>query len=228
MIRSLFLLLAALLLVPLPAAAAVGDGVTVSRLQFAPGASGTRVKGRIRGYEVRTYVVGARAGQTMRVTLETANRSASFNVLPPGSSEAIFIGSIAGNSFTGQLARSGDFVISVGLMRRAARRGAVADYRLTVEIAGGRESWRDPPKNDFADSLMGGPDEWRVVGVPPGDRLNIRTKPFANAPIRASVPNGTRLANGGCRIVEGSRWCMVDLPGGSGISGWANGRYLRE
>ncbi len=228
MLRSVLVVIAALLLAPAASLAARADGVTVSRLRFEPGASSTVVRGRIAGYDVRNYVVSARAGQRMTVTFATRNLSASFNVLPPGSSEAIFIGSSAGNSFTGRLDRSGDYVVSVGLMRSAARRGAVADYTLKVAVTGSHEPWRDPPAHDFADGLTGGPDEWRVVGVPPGDFLNIRSKPFSNAPVLARVPNGTRLANGGCRIVDAARWCMVDLRGGSGISGWASGRYLRE
>lgn len=200
-----------------------------SRIRFAPGADSATLRGTIVGYETRDFVVGARAGQVMTVTMTTGNRSASFNILPAGSREAIFIGSVGGNAFTGRLARSGDFVISVGMMRNAARRGEVANFRLSVRIAGGAgQGFAEPPANDFADGLTGGPDIWRVAGVPPSDLLNIRRSPSPSAPVVASVPNGTRLANGGCRMVSGSRWCMVDVPGGSGLSGWANGRFLRE
>ncbi|MBN9015807.1 MAG: SH3 domain-containing protein [Rhizobiales bacterium] len=227
MLRYVLIVLSALALAP--SLAAAGEQPARSRIQFAPGTNAAMVKGRVVGYQVRDYVVGARAGQTMTVTLSTNNRSATFNVMPPFGDEAVFIGSVSGTRFSGRLDRGGDYVISVGLMRNAARRGERADYSLAVRIKGGAPiAVLPPPKNDFADGLMGGPDEWRVVGVPAGDLLNIRTKPAANAPRVASVPNGTRLANRSCRLVESSRWCLVEIPGGSGISGWANGRYLRE
>lgn len=214
------IVLAAWLAMPAAAEAA-------SRIRFAPGAESATLRGRIIGYEVRDYVVSARAGQVMTVTMASDNRAASFNILPAGSREAIFIGAVGGNTFTTRLARSGDTVISVGMARSAARRNEAANFRLSVRITGGA-GWAEPPAQDFADGLTGGPDTWRVAGVPPGDLLNIRRGPSPSAPVVASVPNGTRLANGGCRMVSGSRWCMVDVPGGSGISGWANGRFLRE
>jgi len=38
------------------------------------------------------------------VTLETSNSSNHFDVLPPGSAEAVFIGSTSGHEWTGTLA----------------------------------------------------------------------------------------------------------------------------
>lgn len=216
--------LAALTLLALPLAEAEAQ----SRIRFEPGSDSGSASGTITGYETRDYRVGAMAGQTLTVTFTSDNRSASFNLLPPGSEEAIFIGSIAGDRFAGKLPTSGDYVIRIGMMRSAARRNETAHYTLSVRITAAAGSWRDPVKNDFADSLAGGPDEWRVVGVPAGDRLNIRTKPYPSAPIVKRVPNGTRLANRGCRMVSGSRWCKVEGLGNPPLSGWANGRYLRE
>lgn len=62
------------------------------RMQFARGANLATVRGSIRGYET----VGALAGQTMSVSLNTSSRSAYFNVLPPRSQEGVFNGSTAG------------------------------------------------------------------------------------------------------------------------------------
>ncbi|MCA3573460.1 MAG: hypothetical protein IOC86_06040, partial [Aestuariivirga sp.] len=75
-------------------------------------------------------MIDARGGQLMQVSLRAGNPQAYFNVLPPGSQEAIFIGSSAGNTFTSRLRASGDYVIRVYLMRNAARRNETARYTL--------------------------------------------------------------------------------------------------
>ncbi|MFZ2997016.1 hypothetical protein [Sphingobium sp.] len=106
------------------------------RIQFARGASSTTLRGTIRGYDSVDYVVGARAGQTMSVTLRTTNRSAYFNVLPGRDEVAIFNGSIGGNQFDGRLKNDGDYRVRVYLMRNAARRGEVAAFSLSVGISG--------------------------------------------------------------------------------------------
>ena len=104
------------------------------RVQFPRGATSTSVRGTIRGYQVVDYVVGARAGQALAVSLRTDNASTYFNVLPPRSEQAIFTGSISGNRFSGRLAATGDYRLRVYLMRNAARRAARADYNLSIAI----------------------------------------------------------------------------------------------
>lgn len=90
----------------------------------------------IRGPVTRDYVVGATAGQTMRVRL-TGSPNLNFNVLPPGSNDsAIFIGSTEGNSFAGTLSVSGAYKIRVYQMRASARRGEVGNFRLSVAVDG--------------------------------------------------------------------------------------------
>jgi hypothetical protein len=65
------------------------------RVAFKPGASSATLGGSITGDETVDYVLGARRGQTMRVTLTTSNDSSYFNVLPPGSAAAIAIGPLS-------------------------------------------------------------------------------------------------------------------------------------
>jgi hypothetical protein len=49
----------------------------------------------------------------------------------------MFIGSSAGNRFSGPLTVSGPHTILVYLMRNAARRGETANYTLTIGVKGG-------------------------------------------------------------------------------------------
>jgi len=91
-------------------------------------------KGRLQGEQVARYVVPARAGQRLDVVLKSSSRSAYFNVQAEHASEAEFIGSIKGAHYRGAAATDGSYTITVYLMRHAARRNAVADYQLQVDV----------------------------------------------------------------------------------------------
>lgn len=116
------------------------DGIVTQRVQFAHGLSSSTIKGAIKGDEIRDYVLGAKAGQTMSVTLKTNNGANYFNVLPPGSEAALFVGSTSGNQWTGTLPADGDYTIRVYLMRSAARRNETAKYTLSVGITGSADA----------------------------------------------------------------------------------------
>ncbi|WP_306030232.1 SH3 domain-containing protein [Stappia sp. MMSF_3263] len=210
--------------------AATAQDVRSERLRFPGGANGIEVQGRISGYETVDYVLGARAGQRMSVTLQSRNRFAYFNVLAPGSDSALFVGSRDGERFDAALPVSGDYRIRVYLMRNAARRNERARYTLSASIAGrpaGRPERPGRPAPDFADGLAGGPDFWEVTGVGGRDYLNVRTGPGTRNPVIARLSDGEVLRNLGCRMVSGQRWCNVERPRG-GDNGWVAGDYLRE
>jgi len=111
------------------------DEIRTVRVQFKKGTDEATIKSRIKGYEIVDYRLGAKAGQIMRVTLQTKNGANYFNVLPPGSDAAIAIGSNLGNKWTGTLPVDGDYTIRVYLMRSAARRNETANYTLSVGVA---------------------------------------------------------------------------------------------
>jgi hypothetical protein len=105
-------------------------------ISFKPGASSTRLKGTIKGDQTVDYQLRARAGQSMVVTFNPTNPSAYFNILPPGSDEALFIGSTLGNRFEGTLPADGTYTLRVYLMRSAARRHEKAQYTMDVGLTG--------------------------------------------------------------------------------------------
>jgi len=115
------------------------DGIRRENVHFGKGASQSVIKARIKGDETVDYVLRAKAGQTMTVDFKTSNRMAYFNLLPPGSDEALFVGANAadGSRFRVELPKDGEYSIRVYLIRAAARRNETADYRLSVAIAGG-------------------------------------------------------------------------------------------
>lgn len=115
--------------------AAAQDGIRTERIRFEPGATSAVVQGSITGYEIVDYLIGAVAGQYAQISMQTDNLASYFNILPPGEDEvAMFIGSISGNQYEGTLTTSGEFKLRVYMMRSAARRDEVANYRLEVTI----------------------------------------------------------------------------------------------
>ncbi|MBN2631299.1 MAG: SH3 domain-containing protein [Rhodobacteraceae bacterium] len=78
------------------------------------------------------------------------------------------------------------------------------------------------------DSLAGGPDAWQVTGLKPNDRLNIRSMPSAQSRVLGSLRNGETVRNLGCRMEGSTRWCKIRTYSAPNITGYVNGRYLRE
>jgi hypothetical protein len=121
----------------LPSLALAQSGIQERRVQFSRGATSAKVTGTITGYQTIDYLVNARRGQDLKVTLSTRHGANYFNVMEPGETDvAIYNSSGATNSYEGTLARSGDYRIRVYLMRSAARRNETANYTLTVGVTG--------------------------------------------------------------------------------------------
>jgi hypothetical protein len=222
----LFILLVSLLL---PSLALAQDTRTVD-VRFPRGTSGTTINETITGYETIDYRLGVSAGQRMNVQLDTGNASNYFNITAPGASEALFNGSISGNSTSVVIPSSGNYTIRVYLMRNAARRNESADFALTLYVEDATAATPRPapsaPAPDFADGLQGGPDFWQVQGLSGGDTLNIRSGPSTSDGIVGTVRNGDTLQNFGCTMTGSTRWCQVQAP--SRVRGWVAGRYLHE
>jgi hypothetical protein len=139
MIKAITIIAAALFLAqPVAAGAASADPERRSdRVHFAKGATSTVIKGQIKGYHYVDYHLRAGAGQTLSVEMKTGNGANYFNILPPGSGDvAMFVGSMAGNRFSGVLPTDGDYSIRVYLMRSAARRNELARFTLTIDVSG--------------------------------------------------------------------------------------------
>lgn len=82
------------------------EGIRQVPVHFKKGASQATIQGRIKGRETIDYVLNARAGQTMTVNLKTSHTGAYFNVLPPGSDEALFTGQVGGRALRASCPRT--------------------------------------------------------------------------------------------------------------------------
>jgi hypothetical protein len=127
-------------------AQATGPKIKEQEVQFQTGGTSTTLKGKLKGDEIVDYKVRASAGQSLAIAFKPGNPSAYFNVLPPGSDAAIFIGSTSGNRYQGALTADGTYTIRVYLMRNAARRNESASYTLDVEVSGTAKKATASPK----------------------------------------------------------------------------------
>lgn len=134
--RSSLLAAGAAMILLSTAAVQALEEIRTEIVHFKHGESGATIEGRIKGYETVDYVLGAAAGQSMNVSMATKHTATYFNILAPGENEtAIFNGSVSENQFEGVLPSSGDYKIRVYMMRSAARRDEIADYRLEMLIS---------------------------------------------------------------------------------------------
>lgn len=74
----------------------------------------------------------------------------------------------------------------------------------------------------------GGPDFYVVRGLAAGDTLNVRTRPSTQGEVIATLSQGAKVRNLGCQTSGQTRWCRVQTTGSVQLTGWVNGRYLRE
>lgn len=120
------------------------SAIRQERIQFSSGKTNKIIQSSLQGDEFVDYLINAKAGQTMKIELITSNNGSSFNVFAPkaipGKDGAIFIGAINGNSFQEKLSASGDYLIRIGLVRSAARKKEIANYKLKVDITGNTSS----------------------------------------------------------------------------------------
>jgi len=106
---------------------------TKTRLRFPAGASSTAVKGTIKGYAYRDYIVRANADQTITASVSSANNYTVLTIFRPDGDN--LDGATQMDEFSGTLPVTGDYVIRVGMMRAGARRpGAVSNFTLKVSI----------------------------------------------------------------------------------------------
>ena len=159
--RSLPFVLAALVASLSPARAS--DDIRTERVRFKPGTTSTAIEGSIKGYAIVDYLVGAREGQQMNVSLATKHTATYFNILAPGENEvAMFNGSTSENQYEGTLPKSGDYKIRVYMMRSAAQRDETANYRLEIIITGAGAHASGPP----GDAKVAGTDFHATGEIP--------------------------------------------------------------
>jgi hypothetical protein len=190
MTRTLFTaLVAAGLLMALPASAQQTTNVA-----FAKGASSATLKGSITGNQDHSYLVDARAGQTMRVALTSTKGSAEMNVFAPGNDTAISLGADDPYDVTAVLPTTGRYKVQVYQMRASARRGETANYTLTIGVEGGAAT-----ATQSHDALVAGTKYYATAdiscvttpgGKPGACKAGVIRKGGGNAVVEMQTPDG--------------------------------------
>lgn len=132
---SLVLCLLALCLPVFPPAALAQEAVPAAEVALSHDAP-VQLLGKLKGTQrdVQDYVVHLEAGDTLDVELKaSAASSIAFNVLPPGSETALYVGMIEGEThWAHEVVQAGDYTVRVYLTRAAARKGTSSRYTLTL------------------------------------------------------------------------------------------------
>ena len=103
-------------------------------VHFAAGNDNAAIESSVKGNDYRDYILGAKAGQTMGVSLITKG-SAYFNILAPGSTgEAIYNGSMDGADASIKLPSDGNYTIRVYLMGNDKDAGKTVPFTLSMTI----------------------------------------------------------------------------------------------
>ena len=109
------------------------QNIPTERVEFEPGKNSWVTEDTLTGYEIIDYVLEAQEGQFVNISMATRHTSTYFNILAPGEDAvAIFNGSVNENQYEGNLPYSGEYKIRVYMMRSAARRHQIADFRLEI------------------------------------------------------------------------------------------------
>lgn len=106
---------------------------TKTRVKFSAGTHGSTVKGTIKGYAYRDYLLGAAEGQTIELKVTSTGSPSTLSLFRPDGETVME--SVGNDEYTGQLEMSGDYVVRVLMMRNEARRkGSVSNYTLKISI----------------------------------------------------------------------------------------------
>ena len=116
----------------------LAEEIIKNEVRFRPGTTGTTLRGQVKGNQSVDYLIKGKAGQYLAVNFKPQSSSAYFNLLgPEGQDEAIFNGSLLGNSFSGNLRTDGVYIVRVYLMGAASQEKKSVPFSLGLSVTGG-------------------------------------------------------------------------------------------
>src|SRR5262245_50354738 len=92
-------------------------------------------KADITGEEYVDYVFPAEVGQSLAVTLESNSKNCHFDLSGPQSETPFYISAITGDRYQQNVRNSGNHRVRVYLVRRAARKGESASYKISFRLS---------------------------------------------------------------------------------------------
>ncbi|MBK1703592.1 hypothetical protein CKO40_03230 [Halochromatium glycolicum] len=196
-------------------------------IRFKPGATSTTINGTIRGDEYIDYVLNARGGQEMVVSLAVTGTngdgSAFFNILPAGKD---YGGPYVGSTDDDRRAEitvphDGDWAIRVYLMGNDRDTDKTVGYSIDVSIAPTAGSGAPSAPSDAGTAVQ-------VTGGAANDVLNVRSGPGTDYQVVGALDNGSRVQKLRCERHGSSRWCEIEMMTEMQERGWVNARFLTQ
>ena len=105
---------------------------TKVHVRFVKGADSAALKGKVAGYKYIDYVVRAKSGQMMSVSLKLANAGCSFTIFYSDMKNVDEAAEVTNS--TRNVDVDDDYIVRVLLPRSAARRGESAVFTLNISI----------------------------------------------------------------------------------------------
>ncbi len=134
---SSIILLTALCIMPIESISAQAN--RTERVQFRSGTTGTVVTGKLGSEQGVRYVLNAREGQYLKVSLRPDNKNTYYIIYLPNGN-ILYESSQAGNEYYGQLYLTGDHVVEVFYKGDVNTFG---NYDIAFTIDGGKSSQSD-------------------------------------------------------------------------------------
>lgn len=182
-----------------------GGTGTTQRITFAAGATSATVTGRIDLTEIDNFLLNARAGQLMQVTVSSPANDVYLTVVSPSGSP-LARAQAGAQSFNGTLPENGDYRLSVSSPSGTAR----SNYTLFVSVTGSGTTppTAPPPSNtvqritfapgttsaSVAGTVDGGTTRTYLVGAQAGQRMQIAIASSAgNVYLTVTTPSGATM-----------------------------------
>lgn len=170
------------------------------RLTIPAGKTTVSTTGSITGFQDIDYMIDAKAGQTMTVTLKSNKTSNYFLVFGPMDAQTAIYNSDAGSqTWTKTLDQTGNYTVRVYLYRNAARNNVKANFTLTVAVKNGATK---PGDAKVAGTKFNATGEVQAALVPTAtlgsSMAEFGVIRYANGEADIHLTN----ANGGKRIIK--------------------------
>ena len=94
-----------------------------------------RVTATISGHQTIEYLIDARTGQSLMLSVHSSNTQAGYRITAPAAPRALHKGHGQRSRFSVTLPRDGTYRVLIYLMRSAAQNGESADFALDIRLS---------------------------------------------------------------------------------------------
>ncbi|RYG33700.1 g-type lysozyme inhibitor [bacterium] len=135
-ITRLFAVAAASAILSTAPSAFAQSGVKSEKIAFKKGSNTAKKSGTVKGDGTVRYLIAAKSGAKLSVSLKSKSTFVYFNILDPKTGFALESNGAVREvtQWSGKLPSQGTYILQVYLVRPAARRGQSAKFDLTLKM----------------------------------------------------------------------------------------------